>query len=432
MSTRAGIVVTGTELLTGNVRDSNSPWLAQQLANLGIELAHIVTCGDRPEDMRAALDFLRNEKVDLVVTSGGLGPTADDVTAQVVADFAGREMVLDESLEERIAEIVAGFARRWRLDENALRESNRKQAMVPEGAVALSPVGTAPGLVVPADGQVVVVLPGPPRELQGGWEQAVETEPFAAAVSERINYRRRMLRLFGIPESEIAETLRVADGEVGIDGLEITTCLRRGELEVTIRSEPGDEGKANALEEFISTRHEATLFSRDGTTVDDQVAELLRGRRLAIGESCTAGLLAARVTDRPGSSDYFAGGVVAYSNDAKSELLGVPAGLIEEHGAVSEEVAVAMAEGAIARFSADIAVGLTGIAGPDGGTDEKPVGLVCFCVKSAGAGEGGAEPIIRSVVLPGSRPDVRDRATTVAFHLLRRMLRGEPVPDLAR
>jgi nicotinamide-nucleotide amidase len=341
-------------------------------------------------------------------------------------------MVLDELLEKRIAEIVAGFARRWRLDENALREANRKQAMVPEGAVALSPVGTAPGLVVPAHGQVVVVLPGPPRELQGGWEQAVETEPFAAAVSERINYRRRMLRLFGIPESEIAETLRVADGEVGIDGLEITTCLRRGELEVTIRSEPGDEGKANALEEFISMRHEATLFSRDGTTVDDQVAELLRGRRLAVGESCTAGLLAARVTDRPGSSGYFAGGVVAYSNEAKTELLGVPAGLIEEHGAVSEEVAVAMAEGAIARFSADIAVGLTGIAGPDGGTEEKPVGLVCFCVKSSGAGEGATEPIVRSVVLPGSRPDVRDRATTVAFHLLRRMLRGEPVPDLAR
>jgi competence/damage-inducible protein CinA-like protein len=432
MSTRAGIVVTGTELLTGNVRDRNSPWLAQQLANLGIELAHIVTCGDRPEDLRAALEFLRNEKVDLVVTSGGLGPTADDLTAQVVADFAGLEMILDEALEEHIAEIVAGFARRWRLDENALREANRKQAMVPEGAVALSPVGTAPGLVVPADGQVVVVLPGPPRELQGGWEQAIETEPFAAAVSERINYRRRMLRLFGIPESEIAETLRVADRAVGIDGLEITTCLRRGELEVTIRNEPGDEGRASALEEFISARHETTLFSRDGTTVDDQVANLLRGRRLAVGESCTAGLLAARVTDRSGSSGYFAGGVVAYSNEAKTELLGVPAGLIEEHGAVSEEVAVAMAEGAITRFSADIAVGLTGIAGPDGGTEEKPVGLVCFCVKSAGAGEGTAEPIVRSVILPGSRPDVRDRATTVAFHLLRRMLRGEPVPDLAR
>jgi nicotinamide-nucleotide amidase len=432
VSTRAGIVVTGTELLSGNVRDRNSPWLAQQLANLGIELAHIVTCGDRPEDLRAALEFLRKEEVDLVVTSGGLGPTADDLTAQVVADFAGREMVLDEALEQRIAEIVAGFARRWKLDEEALREANRKQAMVPDGAVALSPVGTAPGLVVPADGQVVVVLPGPPRELQGGWEQAVETAPFAAAVSDRIDYRRRMLRLFGIPESEIAATLRAAEEDVGIDGLEITTCLRRGELEVTIRNEPGDEGKAKALEEFIAGRHETTLFSFDGSTVDDQVAELLRGRRLAIAESCTAGLLAARVTERPGSSEYFAGGVVAYSNDAKTELLGVPAALIEEHGAVSEEVAEAMADGAIERFSGDAAIGLTGIAGPGGGTEEKPVGLVCFCVKSGTASDGSAEPIIRSVVLPGSRADVRDRATTVAFHLLRRMLRGEPVPDLPR
>jgi nicotinamide-nucleotide amidase len=304
--------------------------------------------------------------------------------------------------------------------------------MVPEGAVALSPVGTAPGLVVPADGQVVVVLPGPPRELQGGWEQAIETEPFAAAVSDRIPYHRRMLRLFGIPESEIAATLRVAEEEVGIDELEITTCLRRGEIEVTIRNEPGDEARATALEDFIAARHETTLFSRDGSTVDDQLVELLRGRRLAIGESCTAGLLAARITDRPGSSKYFAGGVVAYSNEAKTELLGVPAALIERHGAVSEQVAEALADGAVERFSADIGIGLTGIAGPDGGTEEKPVGLVCFCVKSRSGGEGEPEAIVRSVVLPGSRADVRDRATTVAMHLLRRMLRGEPVPDLTR
>jgi competence/damage-inducible protein CinA-like protein len=432
VSARAGIVVTGTELLSGTVRDRNSPWLAEQLANLGIELAHIVTCGDRPQDLKAALEFMRTEKVDLVVTSGGLGPTADDLTAQVVADFAGRKMVLDEALEQRIAEIIAGFARRWKLDQDALREANRKQAMVPEGAVALAPVGTAPGLVVPADGQVVVVLPGPPRELQGGWEQAIETEPFAVAVSDRIPYQRRMLRLFGIPESEIAATLRMAAQDVGIDGLEITTCLRRGEIEVTIRNEPGDEDRATALEDFIAERHETTLFSRDGSTVDDQVVELLRGRRLAIGESCTAGLLAARITDRPGSSDYLAGGVVAYSNESKTELLGVPAALISSQGAVSEEVAEAMADGAMARFSADIGIGLTGIAGPDGGTEEKPVGLVCFCVKSSAGGEGESEAIVRSVVLPGSRADVRDRATTVAMHLLRRMLRGEPVPDLTR
>jgi competence/damage-inducible protein CinA-like protein len=432
LSTRAGIVVTGTELLTGEVQDRNSPWLAQRLADLGVELAHIVTCGDRPQDLMAALTFMRSEQVDLVVTSGGLGPTADDVTAQVVADFAGRKMVLDENLEQRIAEIIAGFARRWRLDKDALREANRKQAMVPEGAVALSPIGTAPGLVVPADGQVVVVLPGPPRELQGGWAQAVETEPFAAAVAERIQYRRRMLRLFGIPESEIAATLRVAEGEVGLDRLEITTCLRRGEIEVTIRNEPDDEARAGALEEFIAARHGGTLFSRDGAKIDDQVAELLRGRRLAVAESCTAGLLAARLTDRPGSSRYFAGGVVAYSNESKTELLGVPPGLIERHGAVSEEVAEAMADGAIEKFSADVAIGLTGIAGPDGGTDEKPVGRVCFCVQSNAHGEHEELRIVRSVDLPGSRADVRDRATTVALHLLRRALLGEQAPEWGR
>jgi nicotinamide-nucleotide amidase len=428
VSVRAGIVVTGTELLTGKVRDRNGPWLAEQLGELGIELAHVITCGDRPEDLNAALRFLREEKVDLVVTSGGLGPTADDLTAEVVAKFAGRELVLDEALERRIGEIIAGFARRWKLDEDALQLANRKQAMVPEGAVALAPIGTAPGLVVPADGQVVVVLPGPPRELQGGWQQALETEPFANAVANRIDYRSRMLRLFGIPESEIAATLRAAEDDFGIEGLEITTCLRRGEIEVTVRSEPADADRAARLEEFIAERHANTLFSRDGRTVDDQVAELLHGHRLAIGESCTAGLLAARVTERPGSSEYFAGGVVAYSNEAKSDFLGVSPQLIEQHGAVSEEVAVAMADGALEKFSANVAVGLTGIAGPDGGTEEKPVGLVCFCVKSAGAGQS----VVRSVHLPGSRADVRDRATTVSMHLLRRVLRGEEVPDLTR
>jgi nicotinamide-nucleotide amidase len=427
LSTRAGIVVTGTELLSGRVQDRNSPWLAQRLAELGVELTHVITCGDRRGDLKAALGFLRDQKVDLVVTSGGLGPTADDLTAEVVAAFAGRRLVLDEELERQIADILAGFARRWRMDEQGLRVANRKQAMVPDGAVALSPIGTAPGLVVPADGQVVVVLPGPPRELQGSWEQAVRTEPFAAAVSERTEYRHRMLRLFGIPESEIAETLRAAESEIGLDGLEITTCLRRGELEVAIRYEPREEARADALEELIAGRHGPVLFSRDGATVDDQVARLLLGRRLAIGESCTAGLLAARITERPGASEYFAGGVVAYSDESKVELLGVPEALIERCGAVSEEVAEALADGALERFAADVAVGLTGIAGPSGGSEDKPVGRVCFCVKPVAGGERAS--IVRSADLPGSRTDVRDRATTVALHLLRRLLRGEGAPE---
>jgi nicotinamide-nucleotide amidase len=425
MSIRAGVVVTGTEVLSGRVRDRNGPWIADRLAELGVELAHVLITGDRPADLRSALEFMRAEGADIVITSGGLGPTADDLTAQIVAEFAGRPLVLDEALEQRIAGIVARFARRWNLDPEALEMANRKQAMVPRGAVALDPVGTAPGLVVPADGQVVVVLPGPPRELQESWQQAVLTTPFEAAIESAPHYKQTMLRLFGIPESEIAETLRVAEREVGLDALEITTCLRRGELEIVIRSDDRSDHSAEDLTALIAERHGQALFSTDGSSIDEQVAELLVGRRLAVGESCTGGLLAGRLTDRPGSSAYFVGGLVAYSNEAKIELLGVPPDEIERHGAVSEEVARAMAAGAIERFSADVGIGLTGIAGPDGGTPDKPVGRVCFCVMATG--EEGRE-IVWALDLPGSRAEVRDRSTTVAFHLLRRLLRGEASP----
>jgi nicotinamide-nucleotide amidase len=424
---RAGIVVTGTEVLGGRVQDRNSPWLSERLLALGIELSYVVTCGDRPSDLMSALQFMRDQQVDLIITSGGLGPTADDLTAQIVGDFAGRELVLDEALEERIGQILERFSRRWNLDQEALRIANRKQAMVPRGAVPLDPVGTAPGLVVPAGDQLVVVLPGPPRELHESWERALETDLLRDALGAATDYEQRMLRMFGIPESEIAETLRVVEQEVDFSGLEITTCLRRGELEVVIRSDPDSDTSALELIDRISERHSNTLFSTDGSTIDQQVAELLTDRRVGVGESCTGGLLSARLTERPGSSRYFAGGVVAYSNEAKSELLGVPAELIERHGAVSDEVAEALARGAIERFEADVAIGLTGIAGPEGGTEEKPVGRVCFCVLSIESTEERA--LVRSLDLPGARSDVRDRATTVAFHLLRRLLLGEGVPD---
>jgi nicotinamide-nucleotide amidase len=344
------------------------------------------------------------------------------MTAEVVADFAGRRLRLDEDLERRIGEIIARFAARWRIDQEALRIANRKQAMVPEGAIALDPVGTAPGLVVPADGQLVVVLPGPPRELHGSWAQAIETAPFKALVADAPRYRLTMLRLFGIPESEIAETLRVAEAEIGLDGLEITTCLRRGELEVVVRSDAASDEASDALTGLIAERHSDALFSLDGSSIEEQIATLLEDRTLAVGESCTGGLLSTRLTDRPGSSRYFAGGVVAYSNEAKEKLLGVPAETIVRHGAVSDEVAEALAAGAIERFGADFAIGLTGVAGPDGGTPEKPVGRVCFCVM-----ERDGDKIVRELDLPGSRSDVRDRATTVALHLLRRLLRREAI-----
>jgi nicotinamide-nucleotide amidase len=423
MTVRAGFVITGTEVLAGRVRDRNGPWLADRLAEIGVELAHVLITGDRPVDLTSALEFMRAQGADLVVTSGGLGPTADDMTAEVVANFAGRPLRLDEGLERRIGEIIARFARRWRIDAEALAIANRKQAMVPEGAIALDPVGTAPGLVVPADGQLVVVLPGPPRELQESWAQATETEPFKAVVARAPRYRQTMLRLFGIPESEIAETLRIADKEVGLDGLEITTCLRRGELEIVVRSDGDTDAASDALAALIQERHRDAVFSVDGSSIEEQIARFLGDRRLAVGESCTGGLLSTRLTDRPGSSIYFAGGVVAYSNEAKVDLLGVDPALIERHGAVSEEVAEALASGAIERFKADFGIGLTGVAGPDGGTEDKPVGRVCFSVM-----ERDGAKITRTLDVPGSRADVRDRSTTVALHLLRRLLAGQPAP----
>jgi nicotinamide-nucleotide amidase len=421
VSARAGIVVTGTEVLSGRVRDRNGPWLADRLFELGVELAHITICGDRREDMLAQLAFMADQGAGLVITSGGLGPTADDLTIEIVAEFTGRALYLDEELEERIAEILRPLMRRFPdLDFDAVRAANRKQALVPEGAHVIYPAGTAPGLVVPGR-PTVVVLPGPPRELHEMWPQAVETEAFQEAIAERTPYEQQTLRLFGIPESEIAETLRAAEAEVaGFENLEITTCLRRGELEVVTRWEPRAEPAWRAVEALIAERHRHALFSQDGSGVDDQVAELLAGRRLGVAESCTGGLLAARMTERAGSSAYFAGGVVSYSNEAKSKLLGVDPALIERHGAVSLEVAEAMADGALVRFEADTAVSITGVAGPEGGTEAKPVGYVCWCVKLA---DGPA--LVRDVRLPGDRAEVRDRSTTVAMHLLRRVLRGE-------
>jgi nicotinamide-nucleotide amidase len=428
VSARAGIVITGTEVLSGIISDRNGPWLSERLRELGVDVAHIMVVGDRREDMAATLRFLAAERVDLIVTSGGLGPTADDLTTEVVAEFAARALVLDDALEQRIAAIVAPLARRWpNIDRAAMARGTRKQAHVPEGATVLEPVGTAPGVVVSpssGDGPTVVVLPGPPRELQPMWAAARQTQAFRAAVADATEYEQAILRLTGLPESEIAETLVVAE-QSGLDlaPLEITTCLRRGEIEIATLYEPGGEDAYAAFVAFIRARHATQLFSEDGSTVDEQVAALLSGpplRTVAVAESCTGGLLAARLTDRPGSSAYVLGGVVAYANEAKVALAGVDPALIAEHGAVSAEVADALADGALARSDADIGIGVTGVAGPDGGTAEKPVGRVHVAV----AGRSGAR-IARKLDLPGSRPDVRDRTTTVALHLLRRLLRGE-------
>jgi nicotinamide-nucleotide amidase len=427
MSARAGIVVTGTEVLTGRVSDRNGPWLAERLREAGVDLAEIAIVGDRREDMLAALGFFAEQGMDLVITSGGLGPTADDLTAVVVGEFQGREMVLDEALSQRIAAIVAPLMRRWpNIDPAAIELANRKQATVPAGAEILDPVGTAPGLVVgpgSGAGPTVVVLPGPPRELQPMWGKALQTEGVRAVLARATVYEQQTLRLFGIPESEIAETLRAAEREgVELDRLEVTTCLKRGEVEVVTRYEPAQQAVYEAFREVVRARHSETLFSEGGETIDEQVAALLLGAErgplsIATAESCTGGLLAGRLTELAGSSRYVKGGLVVYSNEAKTALAGVPAELIERHGAVSEEVAAALAQGARERLGADVGVGVTGIAGPGGGSAEKPVGLVWVSVCAS-----GREPLTRSVNLPGGRADVRDRTTTVALHLVRRAL----------
>jgi len=429
VSARAGIVVTGTEVLSGIVSDRNGPWLSERLRELGVELAHIAIVGDRREDMAAALRFLAEERVDLIVTSGGLGPTADDLTTAVVAEFAGRPLVRDAALEQRIAAIVAPLMERWpNVDREAMARGTRKQAHVPQGATVLEPVGTAPGVVVPpapeadpARSPTVLVLPGPPRELQPMWRAALETDALRAALAGATVYEQAILRLTGVPESEIAETLLVAE-QSGLDlaPLEITTCMRRGEIEIATLYEPGG---AAAFADLVRTRHAPQLFSEDGATIDDQVAALLSGppsRTVAVAESCTGGLLAGRLTDRPGSSAYVLGGVVVYSNEAKTALAGVDPALIARAGAVSAEVADALADGALARFGSDVGIGVTGVAGPGGGTPEKPVGRVHVSVA-----DRDGRRIARKLDLPGSRPDVRDRTTTAALHLLRRLLRDE-------
>ena len=435
MSIRAGIVVTGTEVLTGRVLDRNGPWLSDGLLDLGADPIAIAVVGDRPADILRALRFLAAEGCELICTSGGLGPTADDLTAAVVGEFQGRAMVLDEALEGRIAEILRPLMARWpSLDPAAVLVSNRKQAVVPDGAEILEPVGTAPGLVVmPAvgEGPAVVVLPGPPRELQPMWNAAVMSSPaLREALRGAAEYRRGMLRLYGIPESEIAETLRAARADgIALERLEITTCLRRGEVEVVSRYEPDGAEAYAQFAAFVRERHPDTLFSDDGSTVDEQIFELLRGdgetdpahpgapETIAVAESCTGGLLAWRLTERPGSSEFVRGGLVVYSNEAKVALAGVPPELIARVGAVSEEVAAALADGARDALGADVGVGVTGIAGPGGGSDAKPVGLVWLSVSHR-----DGRRLTRSITLPGTRADIRDRATTVALHLVRRLL----------
>ncbi|QIK68536.1 competence/damage-inducible protein A [Nocardioides sp. HDW12B] len=417
---RAGIVVTGTEVLTGRVTDRNGPWLAEQLRLAGVDIAHVVVVGDRPEDLTRSLEFLATSGMDLVITSGGLGPTADDLTAEVVAQAQGRPARLDTDLESRVGGIVESLSRGrgWRTDPEATAAGVRKQAMVPEGATVLEPVGTAPGLVVPVaegrSGPPVVVLPGPPSELQPMWPDAFGTAVVQEALRGAVELRQSTVRMWGVPESQLSATMRGLD----LADLEVTTCLRDGELEIVTRYGPSSQEAYDAFVAGLVDEHGERVYSPDGRTVDDLVADTLleRGWTIATAESCTAGLLAGRLTERAGSSAYVLGGLVVYSNQAKHDLAGVDSALIERVGAVSEEVAEALAAGARERLGTDVGVGITGVAGPGGGTAEKPVGTVHFCVSTA------TDSVARRVQVPGDRAAVRQRSTTIALHLVRELL----------
>ena len=417
---RAVVVVTGSELVRGERTDLNGPFLAREALRLGFEPARIAIVGDAPEELEATLrEALAS--ADAVLVSGGLGPTHDDRTVEVAARALGVGLHVDAGLEAQIEAVSRAAAARLQRDYADFAPGVTKQATVPDGAISLGLAGTAPGLLVPRDGgRVVVILPGPPAELKRLWPNALETEAFEALLARAAPPGRRVLRLFGVSESAVARALAEAGGDG--DGVEVTICARDFEIHVDLVVEPGAEMRADALEAAFLPPLARWLYGRDERGVEAHVLELCRahGLTIATAESCTGGLVAARLTSVPGSSDVVLGGVVAYANEVKEHELGVPAALIEAHGAVSAEVAAAMAHGARARLGAGVAVAVTGVAGPDGGTPDKPVGLVYVHAEGPDGGLG------RELSFPGDRDSIRARSVVVALHVVRTLLTRSP------
>jgi nicotinamide-nucleotide amidase len=411
---RALIVVTGSELVRGERADLNGPFLAAQVLALGLEPARITIVGDRPDELEAALREAL--AADLCVVSGGLGPTHDDRTVEILARVAGRGLVIDRGLETEIEDVSRSIAARLRRPYADFESGVRKQATLPSGAVSLGLAGTAPGLVLDAGGCVAVVLPGPPAELQRLWPAALASSQVRRVLERAHPPGRRVLRFYGASESAVARALAEAGGDG--NGVEATVCARDFEIHVDLLVDDGGEARAEQLTGALRARLADYLFAEDERRVEELVLSLCRARglRLATAESCTGGLVAARVTSVPGASDVFVGGLVAYANDVKAGRLGVDRALLERFGAVSAEVAAAMAAGARERLEADVAVAVTGVAGPGGGTAEKPVGLVF--VHAEGPDRGRAVRFD----FPGDREAIRRRATVAALHLVRRLL----------
>jgi len=414
---RAAIVVTGSELVRGERTDRNGPFFAREAMRLGLEPARITIVGDAPADLEAALR--EGLEADACLVSGGLGPTHDDRTVELLARAAGLELVLDPELEREIEAVSRAAAERLRRPYADFAPGVRKQATRPQGALSLGLAGTAPGLVLRTpNGCVAVVLPGPPVELQRLWPRALETAPLLDLLARARPPGRRVLRFFGVSESAVAQALAEAGGDG--NGVEATICARDFEIHVDLVVEPPAAARADALEAGLASRLERWLYARDERGVEELVLSLCRARglRLITAESCTGGMVAARLTSVPGSSESFLGGIVAYSNEVKIRELGVSPTLLEEHGAVSAEVAAAMARGARERLGADVAVAVTGVAGPGGGTAAKPVGLVHLYAEGPEGGLG------REFSHPGDRASIRARAAVSALHLVRRLLTG--------
>ena len=411
---RAAIVVTGSELVRGERTDRNGPFLAQQALELGLEPVRIEIVGDKIVELEDALrDGLR---ADLCLVSGGLGPTHDDRTVELVAKATGRELRLVRELEVEIETISRGVAERLRRPYTDFASGVTKQATLPEGAISLGLAGTAPGSVLDAGSCVVVVLPGPPGELQRLWPRALETEPVRRVLARTEPPERRVLRFFGVSESAVARALEAAGGDG--DGVEATICARDFEIHVDLYVDPGASARAEAIAAGLREPLARYLFTEAEEPTESLVLELCRVHGLTLGtaESCTGGLVAARLTSVPGSSDVFLGSIVAYADEVKQAKLGVPVNVLERHGAVSAETAEAMALGARERLGVDVAIAVTGVAGPDGGTPEKPVGLVYLHA----AGPDGQ--LATDFSLPGDRDSIRRRAAVSALHLLRRLL----------
>jgi len=405
---RVSVLVTGSELIRGDRRDENGPFLSHELVARGLEPARITVVGDTLPELEQA--FREGLEGDLLLVSGGLGPTHDDRTVEALARAAGRDVVVDGALEQEIERISRDIAERLGRPYADFDEGVRKQATVPEGALVIGIAGTAPGLVVETDGAVAVVLPGPPAELRRLWAAALEAEPVRRVLGRAGPLRRHVLRFFGVSESNVAKALSEAGGEPA--GGQATVCAHDSEIWVELF------GEAGALEGALRRALASSLFAEDDRPVEELVLEEGRagGLTLALAESCTGGLVAARLTSVPGSSDVFRGGIVAYENDVKLGQLGVGEEVLAAHGAVSAETAQAMAEGVRAALGADIGLSVTGIAGPGGGTPEKPVGLVFLHA----VGPNGEKA--RELRLPGDREAIRRRATASALHLARKLL----------